>query len=1099
VPTGAAVPYLDRALAAKDFAALDNAVKAINPASAGTAVAVIRTRLKDPDQRVRRLAAYALSQIDPKEARQAVPALVEALRDNEPRVRARVALALGQMGPAAHEAISPLGELLKDPDPRARAGAARALGSIGVEAQATIPMLVQLLKDTEPPVRGVTAIALGLMGPAARGAAPALSAVEAADPDAGVRAAAASALEAIEPPFPVLVDALTAPDANRRLWAVSVLTEKGPQAKAAVPNLIAVLKQDETVIVRAGAAYALGKMGAEARSACPVLITALTDPAARVRTAAALALGLIGPEAHGAGPALAAALKDEEREVAESAATALGNLGQEAETAVPLLTAAAKQKNLVLRRRAVNVLARIGPAARPATPVLLEAFSDRDPVLRREAGWALVSLGPQASASVDALIEALRWTDKEVDRNIRAWACLTLGQIGPPAAAAVPPLLTALQDDDRNVRAAAGFALGRIGLPAVPPLVKALDHVDARVRAGAAHALGGIGPGARRALSALREAARDEDPEVCLAAAEALGRIAGSLQLAQDTHALAALEETLKALEGVDSGRLAKEQQAEWTTSVDHVRQAILALHTVQRAQFFDRIFHSPWFPWLAGALLYAAVLLSFWSVLLWLRPLLLLRVNDSLRPLPHVRLPGLSGGMEMSLRGLLLVGFFHYHRRVLDAWIARHTQRFREHYQAKRTVKDRTVYVPVPVVLDGQVLPGLTARQLGQAFGRKRTCLLIWGEGGSGKTTLACQLGRWALADDRSERLCPHLMLPVLIEHELDLKTAEGQPAFAALTQAVRGQLQALIGEASPLPEELLDHLLRRRRILVIVDHLSEVATAAREAVRPGHAEFPAHALVVTSRSEEVLDGVPKSVVQPLRIEGNRLSSFMEAYLVQRDKRQLFDDAEYFEACRRLSLLAGAREITVLLAKLYAEQMIARKESWPQGSLPTNLPDLILGYLNELNGAVAKDQRRGDFEVQRDAEALAWECLRHSLRPESAGLDAAAEALGGDQAPRRLEYLEEQLKIIRTAEPARDRVSFTLDPLAEYLAALHLVNKNRADVGFWRGFAAQAAAAQAESQAIKGFLLAVRECCLVRKAPAAVVELLDEQLARAA
>jgi hypothetical protein len=438
-----------------------------------------------------------------------------------------------------------------------------------------------------------------------------------------------------------------------------------------------------------------------------------------------------------------------------------------------------------------------------------------------------------------------------------------------------------------------------------------------------------------------------------------------------------------------------------------------------------------------------------------------LLRVNVALRPLPHVGLPGPLGGVEVSLRGLLLVGFFHYHRRVLDAWVARHLESFHEHYQARRTVKDRTVYVPVPVVLDGEVVPGLTAGQLGLVFGRKRGCLLIWGEGGAGKTTLACQVGRWAMAPDRAERLCEHFML---------------------------------FGGATPLSGELVEHLLRRRRILVIVDHLSEVSAAARSAVRPGHADFPAHALVVTSRGEEVLDGVPRSVVQPLRIEGNRLSSFMEAYLVRRGKRQLFDDAEYFEACRRLSLLAGARVITPLLARLYAEQMIARKETGPEGALPTNLPDLVLGYLNELNRAVGDDRRRADYEVRRDTEALAWECLRHAFRPGPAGLDAALEALGGADARARLGYLEEQLKLIRTAEPAGDRVSFTLDPLAEYLAALHLVNKYGAEAAFWREFVARA-----EGEAGRGFLLSVRECCLVRQTAAAVLDLLDGQITPAA
>src|SRR5262249_24939736 len=151
---------------------------------------------------------------------------------------------------------------------------------------------------------------------------------------------------------------------------------------------------------------------------------------------------------------------------------------------------------------------------------------------------------------------------------------------------------------------------------------------------------------------------------------------------------------------------------------------------------------------------------LGLWTALLWLRPLVLFQINETLRKLPLARLPGPLGRMEMSLRGLLLVGFFHYHRRVLDAWIARHVASFRANFQARRTVKEPALYVPVPVALDGAAVPGLTVAPLREAF-RKRGCLLIRGEGGSGKTTLACQVGHWALAVNPAERLCAHLMLP--------------------------------------------------------------------------------------------------------------------------------------------------------------------------------------------------------------------------------------------------------------------------------------------------------------------------------------------------
>jgi HEAT repeat protein len=99
-------------------------------------------------------------------------------------------------------------------------------------------------------------------------------------------------------------------------------------------------------------------------------------------------------------------------------------------------------------------------------------------------------------------------------------------------------------------------------------------------------------------------------------------------------------------------------------------------------------------------------------------------------------------------------------------------------------------------------------------------------------------------------------------------------------------------------------------------------------------------------------LGKVTKTTLKPLRIEGNRLSSFMEAYLTQRGKRDRFTDTEFFDACSRLSTMVGTRNITVLLAKLYAEQLIAAKEGTLVGAqgfapLPDNIPDLMLSYLN--------------------------------------------------------------------------------------------------------------------------------------------------------
>ena len=141
-----------------------------------------------------------------------------------------------------------------------------------------------------------------------------------------------------------------------------------------------------------------------------------------------------------------------------------------------------------------------------------------------------------------------------------------------------------------------------------------------------------------------------------------------------------------------------------------------------------------------------------------------------------------------------------------------------------------------MPVVLNGSMEPDLGGQSLRPTFTKKLSCLLISGEGGAGKTSLACQIGTWAMAEEPEKRLAAHLMLPVLIEQELDFKLASGKDP---LTEAVGRQLQILIGEQETIPDELLNRLLRQQRVLVIVDHLSEMSEATRAKIEPGAQGF--------------------------------------------------------------------------------------------------------------------------------------------------------------------------------------------------------------------------------------------------------------------
>jgi HEAT repeat protein len=159
--------------------------------------------------------------------------------------------------------------------------------------------------------------------------------------------------------------------------AALLLCAVGPARCAEVPDLVKQLKSANTDDRRA-AAEALGKAGAEARTAAPALIAALKDGDAYVRTFAAQALGQIEADPKAAVPALAAVLKGnrEKEEVQEAAAEALGKLGG---TAARTLSDAIKDmdKETRIRRKAVVGLGQIGPDARDGLAVLIDVVKGK--------------------------------------------------------------------------------------------------------------------------------------------------------------------------------------------------------------------------------------------------------------------------------------------------------------------------------------------------------------------------------------------------------------------------------------------------------------------------------------------------------------------------------------------------------------------------------------------------------------------------------------------------------------------------------------------------------------------------------------------------
>ena len=586
-----------------------------------------------------------------------------------------------------------------------------------------------------------------------------------------------------------------------------------------------------------------------------------------------------------------------------------------------------------------------------------------------------------------------------------------------------------------------------------------------------------------RTIPALVEAFEDSNSRsMQLTAALALQRLGLSLQNQVDSLSLEQLEQAISDLDQVYTVLNVAEPDI-GKKPASNISAAQKVLRTEYNSRLIKRITDFlQKNPWIQGAVILAIL----YSATLWLRPqwLLLLPTDIKLSWLMPIELP------------IAVVRFLKYRPRVLDAWVAARVQPVRDRFAQKRTVSDRQIhFFLIPVELDNKKHK-LTPEDLKSHFARAVIRVLIYGQGGTGKTSVACQIANWVMTSNEAERLCNHLMAPVLIEGELSSEKS--------LKEAIRQELKSLTNEKELIPEELVVRLLVERRILVIIDHFSELSSETQAEIQASIESLPVNAFVITSRNEESLKDFTKTHLKPCSLNAELLSSFIGEYLTQLDKRSLYPDDLFLRACAHLKEIAGQRELTVLLAKLYAEQMIFTKKNGTDQDLPTSISSIILSYLNELNQT--RNRKKSQFsnsDVRRDAKIIAWKCLKKTFQPSSAKLNDILEALREIDDTRdfkeRLDYLgENHLGIVQQQDP-EEHIRFVLDPIAEYLAALHLIDLNSADE--WENLLNRIDDSRQSIDPIRDFLLALRDCCLAKKTeteiPEFVLERLDQVLAQ--
>jgi HEAT repeats len=465
-----------------------------------------------------------------------------------------------------------------------------------------------------------------------------------------------------------------------------------------------------------------------------------------------------------------------------------------------------------------------------------------------QAQSALSDICDLLQESVDRDYPRKAGTKDQAERvlDLQVLMAATLGRIpsDPKDARPGKALLKLLDRSDTAPVQAAIYALANLGArPSIqdgaPQIIKQLDSPDEEIRRVAAYCLGRIQPAKyhAEALHKLQQTLADSSSRVKEAAAEAINEfdprfsfemlptLVAAISNEQDTNVRTVLATTIGAIAQREPAIVEPRQRKDAIQSlsdaddvmkhrrdslekldasygpvlnaIDQIEQSESSLRgtrlrSLVRSHPKSAIFITLYCAWCAICL-----------AILRMRPLKLLTWNKALRNIVDLSIPlpfGL-GRQKLPIRYALFVGVLNYHSRVLDAWIEKHAENAKRSLRQRQTVQERSIYVPLPVFLtkeESKRVFSLKASDLRDTCDEGRWCIRILGEGGSGKTSLACQIAFWCLAEDPDQRICKrHRAIPVLLESGNMLVLESGTATFH---DVICSQLQAEVRLPDPI-----------------------------------------------------------------------------------------------------------------------------------------------------------------------------------------------------------------------------------------------------------------------------------------------------------
>jgi len=513
--------------------------------------------------------------------------------------------------------------------------------------------------------------------------------------------------------------------------------------------------------------------------------------------------------------------------------------------------------------------------------------------------------------------------------------------------------------------------------------------------------------------------------------------------------------------------------------------------------------------PYAAGIALWFAGLLALWVF----APYAVLRINDSTRAFVS-EIP-LLGNFIGAATGAVLARKLVRTRRVVSSWTARALRpasaesspagflaiedaRLRAAFQAmascqaawlalylERAVRtfegskfaiERTTYGETGATVLAQGGAQKLARGVGLEDMRSLVApdardpkLVVWirGQGGVGKSHLACRIARWLFKQD----LRSHPAIVVVIDGN-----AETQEALDAL---IARRLAALT-QATDVDAGLVGHLLASGRVVPLFDGLTERSPKTVDVVCE-YLESPlAPALAIcTARSAHRFTARRSVTIEPMLLASDELLPFLSSYRLalppaQRPPEELLDPVR--RAAKRIAEGERRTPLTPLLVTLLWDEAVAG------GAFSSLAIEAFNGYVARAlvpagDAAEHGEQRRlalvrarvlGRLALGKNYRPGRWftrESAVHALT--EAGATSAEHDVVHDFVAAGL--LEE--------DSGGGQLRFLVDPLSEYLCALCILYSFDGNDAGWDQLLATLDAMSPEARAgADGFLIALAD-----------------------